>query len=479
MPTEKYAHGPEILEHCRAHRRAVRPVRATRSSTPRSPAWRWDEARSRWIVDDQPRRRGSPPSSWPWAPARCTCPSCPASPASRPSRATRSTPAGGTTTTPAATPIRRAAGPARRQAGGDHRHRRDGRAVRAAPGPRRAGSSTSSSARPSSVDVRGNRPIDPDWFAPDRHAGLAAALAGELRRQPDRGDQPTRTWSWTAGPTSPGGSGRRLDDAAAGQDLTVEKMMAAFEDSDFEKMEEIRARVRRDRRGPGDGRGAQGLVPPAMQAAVLPRRVPAGLQPAGRAPGRHRRPGRRADHRDRRGGRPAEYEVDCIIYASGFEVGTEFTRRAGFDLDRPGRPAAVGALGRRHAHDARHPRARLPERLHRAAVPGREPDLQRPAQPVRGGQDDRPGRRARAGRRVRRGRGDRGGRGRPGWTCCCRPRTVMLGGTDCTPGYYNNEGQGPAAGAFFSVGYPTGAWRTSSTSTRWRAAGAFEGLEFR
>src|ERR1700722_17267705 len=27
-----------------------------------------------------------------------------------------------------------------------------------------------------------------------------------------------------------------------------------------------------------------------------------------------------------------EYEVDCIIYASGFEFGTEYTRRAGFDL---------------------------------------------------------------------------------------------------------------------------------------------------
>src|SRR5436305_15215173 len=27
-----------------------------------------------------------------------------------------------------------------------------------------------------------------------------------------------------------------------------------------------------------------------------------------------------------------EYEVDCIIYASGFEVGTDYTRRAGFDM---------------------------------------------------------------------------------------------------------------------------------------------------
>src|SRR3569833_4259719 len=28
-----------------------------------------------------------------------------------------------------------------------------------------------------------------------------------------------------------------------------------------------------------------------------------------------------------------EYEVDCIIYASGFEVGTGFTARSGFDVE--------------------------------------------------------------------------------------------------------------------------------------------------
>ena len=27
-----------------------------------------------------------------------------------------------------------------------------------------------------------------------------------------------------------------------------------------------------------------------------------------------------------------EYEVDCLIYATGFEVGTEYTRRAGYEL---------------------------------------------------------------------------------------------------------------------------------------------------
>ena len=54
---------------------------------------------------------------------------------------------------------------------------------------------------------------------------------------------------------------------------------------------------RRDRQRPGDGRGAEALVPPVLQAAVLPRRVPRHLQPAERAPGRHRGPRRRAHHR--------------------------------------------------------------------------------------------------------------------------------------------------------------------------------------
>ncbi|MFN5603092.1 MAG: monooxygenase, partial [Actinomycetes bacterium] len=27
-----------------------------------------------------------------------------------------------------------------------------------------------------------------------------------------------------------------------------------------------------------------------------------------------------------------EYELDCLIYATGFEVGTEYTRRSGYEL---------------------------------------------------------------------------------------------------------------------------------------------------
>ena len=31
-------------------------------------------------------------------------------------------------------------------------------------------------------------------------------------------------------------------------------------------------------------------------------------------------------------GNGTEYEIDCLIFATGFEVGTSYTRRAGYDV---------------------------------------------------------------------------------------------------------------------------------------------------
>ena len=55
----------------------------------------------------------------------------------------------------------------------------------------------------------------------------------------------------------------------------------------------------------------------------------------------------------------------------------------------------------------------------------------------------------------------------------------MLGSPDCTPGYYNNEGQDPGPGAKYYVGYPAGAMAFFKYLDGWRTSGAFEGLEFR
>ena len=50
-------------------------------------------------------------------------------------------------------------------------------------------------------------------------------------------------------------------------------------------------------------------------------------------------------------------------------------------------------------------------------------------------------------------------------------------GPDCTPGYYNNEGQDP--GAFLGRGYPYGPSAYFAYIDKWRASGIFDGLKFR
>ena len=55
----------------------------------------------------------------------------------------------------------------------------------------------------------------------------------------------------------------------------------------------------------------------------------------------------------------------------------------------------------------------------------------------------------------------------------------MLGSPDCTPGYYNNEGQDPGPAARLNVGYPAGATAYFKYLEAWRSSGAFEGLAFR
>ena len=52
----------------------------------------------------------------------------------------------------------------------------------------------------------------------------------------------------------------------------------------------------------------------------------------------------------------------------------------------------------------------------------------------------------------------------------------MLGAADCTPGYYNNEGQTPGPAAKLAVGYPAGASAYFKYIDAWRSSGEFEGL---
>ena len=113
---------------------------------------------------------------------------------------------------------------------------------------------------PSSVDVRANRPTDPEWFA-DPRARLAAASG--MRELPDPAPpaaSPTRTWSRTAGPTSPSASAPIVEKRPARLARAADR--AASRLADYDKMEEIRARV--DASSPTRHRGGAQTVVPAL-----------------------------------------------------------------------------------------------------------------------------------------------------------------------------------------------------------------------
>jgi cyclohexanone monooxygenase len=56
---------------------------------------------------------------------------------------------------------------------------------------------------------------------------------------------------------------------------------------------------------------------------------------------------------------------------------------------------------------------------------------------------------------------------------------TIFGNADCTPGYYNNEGQPDERTALFMRGYPGGAMAFFQYIDAWRTSGEFEGLELR
>ena len=110
-----------------------------------------------------------------------------------------------------------------------------------------------------------------------------------------------------------------------------ETFIKAYEDSDDEKMTEIRARVDAL---VADPETAEALKPWYRQLCKRPCFHDEYLD-AYNQPGTHLidTDGKGVERIDETGvwANGEHYELDCIIYASGFEVGTEYARRAGFE----------------------------------------------------------------------------------------------------------------------------------------------------
>jgi cation diffusion facilitator CzcD-associated flavoprotein CzcO len=329
---------------------------------------------------------------------------------------------------------------------------------------------------PSSIDVRDNGPIDPDWFAGIATPGWQQRWLDNFTANQAGGgaDEDLVMDGWTE-------IARRMREKFAAlppDERSPLAMLGAFEDSDFEKMEQIRARVDAIVR---DGATAQHLKAWYRQLCKRPCFHDEYLQ-AYNEPGVHLvdTDGQGVERITERGvvANGVEHEVDLIIYASGFEVGTEWTRRSGYEITgRGGEPISQRwADGMRTLHGIHvhgFPNMFLVQPTQAANlisnIPSNLTDHGRTiAQVIKHALD--------VDAREVEVTADAEER----WVelLLTGPGRMMMS-QDCTPGYYNNEGLDPGPRALLNVGHPHGPMAYFQHIDAWRRSGEFEGLEFR
>jgi len=323
---------------------------------------------------------------------------------------------------------------------------------------------------PSSVDWRGNKPTDPEWWKAlqpgwqrARRENFGAIVAG----QPFEEDLVNDGWTdifrnVMAMPKSD-------------KPLTIQEIGELMELADFRKMNQIRKRVDDTVRDPET---AEKLKPyyrqfckrPTFNDEYLPcfNRDNVELVDVSDAKGVERITPRGVVANG------VEYEVDCIIYASGFEITTRFERRLGiavngrdgvslFDHWADGMKTLHGFSTRGFPNwfyigvsqnalsvnmtamfdeQARHIAYIVAETMRRGGTT---------VEPTQEGQDE--------------------------WVQLIASLQMASTGffESCTPGYYNNEGQ---AGAGLGAGlYTPGINAFNALLEQWRAQGDLAGLE--
>jgi cyclohexanone monooxygenase len=329
---------------------------------------------------------------------------------------------------------------------------------------------------PSSVDIRANAPIDPKWFSTIASPGWQQRWLENFTANQAGGnaEEDLVQDGWTD-------LSRRIRariQKLPREERTVPNMRAAFEDSDFEKMQEIRDRVDAI---VGDRKTADRLKAWYGQLCKRPCFHDEYLQ-AFNVPGTHLvdTDGKGVEKITEKGVVVAgkEYPLDCIIYASGFEVGTEYRRRAGFDMSgRDGvKLSAHWAQGMRSKHGIHvhgFPNAFFVQPTQGANLISNVPhNLTEAAKTiatvVKHAQDN-----GFKEIEVTKEAEDK-------WIDLLLTGVGrMIGGPDCTPGYYNNEGHEPGPAAKLNVGHPAGAMAYFKYIDAWRSNGDFEGLQLR
>ena len=188
---------------------------------------------------------------------------------------------------------------------------------------------------PSSIDVRGNKPTDPEWadsltpgWQQRRMTNFNVLVTGGQQDEDLVNDGWTDIIRNLAVIAATRRAGEAEDDPAA--------MAERVELADFRKMEQIRGRVDQM---VSDPETADSLKPWYRQFCKRPCFHDDYLKT-------FNRPnvtlvdtqGQGVDRITEKGimANGVEYELDCIIFATGFEVGTAYTRRAGYDITGKG-----------------------------------------------------------------------------------------------------------------------------------------------
>jgi cation diffusion facilitator CzcD-associated flavoprotein CzcO len=323
---------------------------------------------------------------------------------------------------------------------------------------------------PSSIDVRANRPTDPEWAASlqpgwqrSRMSNFTTLTSGGLT------DVDLVMDGWTDI------IGRFVTMLREGR--AAHGVGGVLELADFEKMEQIRARVDAVVQDPET---AEALKPWYRQFCKRPCFHDEYLEAFNRPNVTLVDTDGLGLERITEGGvvvAGAEYGLDCLIFATGFEVGTAYTRRAGFDVR-----GSRGTLLSEHWSDG----LRSLHGIHVHGFPNmfvlshmqgaftvNYPHLLDEASAhiahiVRHALD--------AGLReieVTAAAEDE-------WlaTLAEAARDVRAFQEQCTPGYYNNEGQ-PRGEGFLVSSYGKGPLPFFELLAAWRESGRFEGLELR
>jgi cyclohexanone monooxygenase len=324
VPSEKYARAPEILAHAQAIGRKYDLYRGALFQTEVT-EMRWDEAAARWILATSRGDRLR---------ARFVC--MPTGPLNRPKL-------------PGIPGIERFAGHAFHTSrwdyaytGGDSngnltglRGKRVGvigtgaTAVQCVPHLGEAAEHLYVFQRtPSSIDVRANRPTDPEWarslkagWHQQRMDNFNILVSGGFQAE----DLVSDGWTDII---------RKLLVMVQqpGANVSPEGLMKTMELADFQKMEQIRGRVDQIVKDPAT---AEALKPWYRQFCKRPcfhdeylqtfnRSNVTLVDTQGQGVERVTPKGVVADG--------VEYQLDCLIYATGFEVGTDYTRRANCEI---------------------------------------------------------------------------------------------------------------------------------------------------